>query len=186
MIPVTVFSVTHSQGFASSGISYTIILKSKNDNRILPMVIGLPEAEAIIVEINSTKTRSPLTHDVSTTMLNLLEAQILKVVVTELKEETYYAVIELKHKDKVYSIDSRPSDAMALALRFNAPIYVSNEVMNESSYILEEDINIFENETEIKSQIEILKEKLDNAIKNEQYEEAAKLRDEIDELKQQQ
>ncbi len=186
MVPVIVFSVTHSQDITSKGISYTLVLKSKNDNRILPMVIGLPEAEAIIVEINSTKTRSPLTHDVAKMMLTLLESQILKVVVTELKDETYYAVIELKHKDKVLNIDSRPSDAMALALRFNAPIYVSNEVMNESSYILEDDGNLPKNDTKIKSQIEILKEKLDSALKNEQYEEAAKLRDEINNLKQQQ
>jgi uncharacterized protein len=185
MVPVVVFSVAHSQDIYNKSVSYTIVLKSLQDNRVLPMVIGLSEAEAIIVEINGTKTKFPLSHDLVKNTLSIMDAEIKKVVVTELKNEIYYAVISLTYKGENYEIDSRPSDAIALALRFNAPIYVSNEVMNSASYPIEDNF-LKDEKTKTKSQIEILKEKLDKAVKKEQYEEAAQLRDEIKKIEQEQ
>ena len=181
MVPVVIFSVTHSQDIYKGGVSYTIILKSVNDNRILPMVIGLSEAEAIIVEINGTQTEFPLSHDLIKTVMELLDLKIAKIVVTELKKEIYYAVITLNYNGKKIDVDSRPSDAIALALRFNAPIFISNEVMNEASYPIEGEV--IKKETKEKSQIDILKDRLENAVEYERYEEAAKLRDEINKLK---
>ncbi len=185
MVPVVVFSVAHSQDVYSKSVSYTIVLKSLHDNRVLPMVIGLSEAEAIIVEINGTKTKFPLTHDLVKNTLSIMDAEIKKVVVTELKKEIYYALITLSYKGEIYEIDSRPSDAIALALRFNSPIFVSNEVMNTASYPIEDNF-MKDEKTEAKSQIEILKEKLNVAVKNEKYEEAARLRDEIKKLEEEQ
>lgn len=181
MIPVVVFSVAHSQDIYSKMVSYTIILKSLENNRILPMVIAKPEADAIITEINGTKTKFPLTHDLFKVMLDLLNVKINKVIVTDLKEETYYGLISFTHKNKNYEIDSRPSDAIALALRFNAPIYISNEVMNIASYPIEL-TEMADGTEKAKSQLDIFKEKLKKAIKEELYEEAAKLRDEIEKL----
>ncbi len=182
MVQVVVFSLTNTQSIYSGELSYTLILKSLSDNRILPMVIGVLEAEAIVVELNGTKTKNPLSHDMFKSALSIMEASIVKVVVTSLKQDTYYAMIAINYKGKTYDIDSRPSDAIALALRFNAPIFVSDEVMDTSSYPLEGLDDSKEENLYPKSQLDILKEKLEKALKDELYEEAASLRDEISKI----
>lgn len=109
-----------------------VILKDVNGNSILPIWVGIYEANAIALEIEKVSTPRPMTHDLIKTLLAGLEAGIHKVVVNELKEDTFYAVIWVEKDGKLISIDSRPSDALAIALRLDCPIYVEDAVLNSS------------------------------------------------------
>lgn len=106
-----------------------VILREPESNRVLPIWIGQAEAFAILLELRQEKPPRPLTHDLMRNMLEELGVQVLRVVIHDLVDKTYYAVIYLEHNGKVYEIDSRPSDAMALALRANAPIYIAGKVV---------------------------------------------------------
>ena len=109
-----------------------VILKDVNGNQILPIWVGVYEANAIALEIEKVATPRPMTHDLIKNLLMGLEAQVRKVVVNELKDDTFYALIWLERDGQVMSIDSRPSDALALALRVDCPIYVDDEVLKNS------------------------------------------------------
>lgn len=109
-----------------------VILKDTNGSAILPIWVGIYEANAIALEIEKVATPRPMTHDLIRTVLTGLEAGVRKVVVSELKDDTFYAVIWLEKNGQLISIDSRPSDALALALRMDCPIYVEDAVLNSS------------------------------------------------------
>ena len=109
-----------------------VILKDANGPTLLPIWVGIYEANAIALEIEKVATPRPMTHDLIKNLLMGLEAQVRKVVVNELKDDTFYALIWLERDGQVMSIDSRPSDALALALRVNCPIYVDDEVLKNS------------------------------------------------------
>lgn len=109
-----------------------VILKDINGNAILPIWVGIYEANAIALEIEKVSTPRPMTHDLIRTLLAGLEAGIRKVVVSELKDDTFYAVIWLEKEGRLISIDSRPSDALAIALRVDCPIYVEDSVLSSS------------------------------------------------------
>jgi bifunctional DNase/RNase len=109
-----------------------VLLQDLRGDTVLPMWIGVPEANAIALEIERVTTPRPLTHDLIKNVLTGLETVVHKVVVTELKEDTFYAVIWLERDGRVISIDSRPSDALALALRVDCPIFVEDEVLKTS------------------------------------------------------
>jgi len=109
-----------------------VILKDTNSDTVLPIWVGIYEANAIALEIEKVTTPRPMTHDLIKNVLTGLEAQVHKVVVTELKEDTFYAVIWLERDGQVISIDSRPSDAIALAMRVDCPIFVEDEVLKHS------------------------------------------------------
>lgn len=109
-----------------------VILKDVNSSSILPIWVGIYEANAIALEIEKVSTPRPMTHDLIRTMLSGLEAGIQKVVVNELKDDTFYAVIWLEKDGRLISIDSRPSDALAIALRLDCPIYVEDSVLSSS------------------------------------------------------
>jgi bifunctional DNase/RNase len=109
-----------------------VILKDVNGNSILPIWVGIYEANAIALEIEKVSTPRPMTHDLIKTLLSGLEAGIQKVVVNELKEDTFYAIIWLEKDGRLISVDSRPSDALAIALRLDCPIYVEDDVLNSS------------------------------------------------------
>jgi bifunctional DNase/RNase len=109
-----------------------VLLQDIRGDTVLPMWIGVPEANAIALEIERVTTPRPLTHDLIKNVLTGLETVVHKVVVTELKEDTFYAVIWLERDGRVISIDSRPSDALALALRVDCPIFVEDEVLKTS------------------------------------------------------
>lgn len=112
-----------------------VILKDVNGNAILPIWVGIYEANAIALEIEKVTTPRPMTHDLIRTVLSGLETGVRKVVVSELKEDTFYAVIWLEKDGKLISIDSRPSDALALALRVDCPIYVEDSVLSSSKAV---------------------------------------------------
>jgi hypothetical protein len=109
-----------------------VILKDTTGNAILPIWVGVYEANAIALEIEKVQTPRPMTHDLIKNVLLGLNARVQKVVVTELKEDTFYAAIWLERNGSAIAIDSRPSDALALALRTDAPIFVEEEVLKSS------------------------------------------------------
>jgi hypothetical protein len=106
-----------------------VILKDANSDAVLPIWVGVFEANAIALEIEKVSTPRPMTHDLIKNVLSGLDAHVHKVVVTELKEDTFYAVIWMERDGRVISVDSRPSDALALALRVDCPIFVEDEVL---------------------------------------------------------
>jgi bifunctional DNase/RNase len=108
-----------------------VILKDSGDT-VLPIWVGVYEANAIALEIEKVSTPRPMTHDLIKNVLAGLDAQVHKVVVTELKEDTFYAVIWMEREGRIISVDSRPSDALALALRVDCPIFVEDEVLKTS------------------------------------------------------
>ena len=109
-----------------------VVLKDVGGDTVLPIWVGVYEANAIALEMEKVSTPRPMTHDLIKNVLTGLEAQVHKVVVTELREDTFYAVIWLEHSGEVISVDSRPSDALALALRVDCPIFVDDLVLKNS------------------------------------------------------
>ncbi len=109
-----------------------VILKDANSDTVLPIWVGMFEASAIQLEIEKVSTPRPMTHDLIKNVLAGLDAHVHKVVVTELKEDTFYAVIWMEREGHIISVDSRPSDALALALRVDCPIFVEDEVLKTS------------------------------------------------------
>lgn len=109
-----------------------VILKDINSNTVLPIWVGIYEANAIALEIEKVSTPRPMTHDLMKSVLLGLRTGIQKVVVNELKEDTFYAVIWLERDGELISVDSRPSDALALALRVDCPIFVDETVLKNS------------------------------------------------------
>jgi bifunctional DNase/RNase len=109
-----------------------VVLKDLNGNTILPIWVGIYEANAIALEIEKVSTPRPMTHDLIKTLLLGLGTGIRKVVVSELKDDTFYAVIWLDKDGDLISVDSRPSDALALALRLDCPIFVDESVLKSS------------------------------------------------------
>lgn len=112
-----------------------VILQDIESNTILPIWVGIFEANAIALQIERIDTPRPMTHDLLKNVLLQLDAQVGKIVVTELRDNTFYAAIHLEVKDEPVVIDSRPSDAIALALRTDSPIYVTDQVIQNSRNI---------------------------------------------------
>jgi len=110
-----------------------VILQDESDERVLPIWVGIFEANAIALRIEDIETPRPMTHDLLRNLLESLQARVEKIVVSELKDNTYFAQIHLQVDGSARQIDARPSDAIALALRTEAPIYVEQEVLEQSS-----------------------------------------------------
>ena len=109
-----------------------VVLKDVGSDTVLPIWVGIYEANAIAMEIEKVSTPRPMTHDLIKNLLIGLDTHVHKIVVSELREDTFFAVIWMEREGKVISIDSRPSDALALALRLDCPIYVDEEVLKTS------------------------------------------------------
>ena len=112
-----------------------VVLKDVNGTAILPIWVGIYEANAIALEIEKVATPRPMTHDLIRNLLFGLEAGVKKVVVSDLKEDTFYAVIWIEKNGELISVDSRPSDALAIALRLDCPIYVADAVLKTSKTV---------------------------------------------------
>lgn len=110
--------------------SPVVILSTEDSTRVLPIWIGHFEAWAIAMELQQLKSKRPLTHDLMSIIITELEARVLRVEVTELREQTFYARICVETKDGVHNIDARPSDSIALALKTKAPIFVNASLFN--------------------------------------------------------
>src|SRR5690242_4399432 len=109
-----------------------VVLKDVTSDQVLPIWVGIYEANAIALEIEKVTTPRPMTHDLIKNVLTGLEAQVRKIVVNELRDDTFFAIIWLEKGGELISIDSRPSDALALALRVDCPIFVEEQVLKSS------------------------------------------------------
>jgi bifunctional DNase/RNase len=179
----------------SSG-SYALILQETGGMRRLSILIGADLAQSIALELEQIKPPRPITHDLLKSVIESLGATLMEVTITELRDSTFYAVLTLDATPA--EIDARPSDAIALAIRFNAPIFVTESVLSEAGVVPQEDDEGEDEEEESyeetveqsetpeperpKTLREVLQAKLDDAVKKEDYERAAQIRDEIERL----
>lgn len=179
----------------SSG-SYALILQETGGMRRLSILIGTDLAQSIALELEGIKPPRPITHDLLKNMLDALGANLLEVTINDLKDGTFYALLTLDATPS--EIDARPSDAIALAIRCGAPIFVAESVISEAGVVPQdeeeledEDDESFDEPTETsepaeqerpKTLREVLQGKLDDAVKREDYERAAQIRDEIERL----
>lgn len=181
------------------GKEFVVILRSSEDKRALPISIGQTEAQSIALQLNNISFPRPLTHDLFKNVLSEFNGTVVKTEICDLKDNTFFARLTINCGGKVITFDARPSDAIALALRFSAPIYIDEAVMEEAGIIIEEEdessatstINMDFKENEFNEEnsaekemtvLEVLQKKLEKAIKEERYEDAAKIRDEIKKL----
>lgn len=119
-------------GLDGSTNSYVVILKEKDGDRLLPIWIGQAEAESILLEMNGVKKERPLTHDLCRSLVLGLGGDLRRVQITRVMKGTYYAEMHIVRSDAVYTVDSRPSDAIAVALRFPAPIYAEDSLLADA------------------------------------------------------
>ena len=171
----------------STGGAYAILLKELDGNRRLPIIIGAFEAQAI-------KPPRPLTHDLLKQITENLGATVIEVIVDELRENTFYAKVILEVAGLSQEVDARPSDAIALAVRTGAPIFVVNNVMDAAAFVPSEESEkdemsgIVPDSDKTKkpltkeAKLAVLQNKLREAIDSEEYERAAKIRDDIKRL----
>ncbi len=185
-VQVEILGLSSSQ---ASGGAYALILKETNGPRRLPIIIGAFEAQSIALEMEGIKPPRPLTHDLMKNIIDLLGGELIDILINELRDGTFFARINLDTQE----IDSRPSDAIAIAVRYGAPIFVAEKVMTEASFVSEggEEEKIIppnakpeqEEQTNPQlSKLEQLEKRLDDAIAKEDYEKAAQLRDELKKL----
>jgi len=182
MIPVEIVNV------ALLNKRFVLFLKGSSDERALPIFIDDQQAQSIVIQINKVEIPRPLTHDLFKTVLDAIGCEFVHIEVSDLIDDTFYAKILINNQGQTLEFDARPSDAICLALRFGAPMFVSDAVMTKAGVLVSEETE--QNQTGSlseetdgqkvqKSPIEDLSNKLAAAIKEERYEEAARLRDEI-------
>src|SRR3712207_2831452 len=134
--------VIYGVSFDMVGKQPIVLLKTQDGNKFLPIWIGHPEAAAILMKLQGANPPRPMTHDLFTEMLAQLEARVVRIAVTELRENTFYALITISVDGTEIEVDSRPSDAIELAVRAEAPIYAADSVIEESAIEFEhEDVN---------------------------------------------
>ena len=132
--------VIYGVSFDMVGKQPIVLLKTVDSNKFLPIWIGHPEAAAILMKLQGATTPRPMTHDLLVDVLGELEATCARVAVTELRDNTFFATITINVNGKEVEIDSRPSDALALAVRSGAPIFAAEEVILESAIEFEHDV----------------------------------------------
>ena len=178
----------------ASGGAYALILREVNGNRRLPIIIGASEAQSIALEMEGIKPPRPLTHDLMKNIITAFGAELADIIIDDLRDGTFYAKLNIDSQ----MIDSRPSDAIALAVRYGVQIYVASSVMDEAAFVPEEE-DEDQHQTPPAAQsnpkqqqhhqppgkitrLEQLNQQLKEAIEKENYEKAAALRDEIRKL----
>jgi bifunctional DNase/RNase len=175
----------------ATGGAYAILLKEMNGSRRLPIIIGAFEAQAIALEIEGIKPPRPLTHDLLKSVIDNLGASIIEVIIDELKENTFFAKIIIEVSALTNEIDARPSDAIALAVRAQSPIYAAESVMEAAAFIPNEETDKERAPDKVseenpprgkEAKIAALQDKLREALDSEEYERAAKIRDDIKKL----
>ena len=158
-----------------------MLLKEENSEKVLPILVGSFEAQSIALALEVVETPRPLTHDLICEMINKIDAKLVSVNISKLDDGVFYATLKLKgSKFGIKQIDSRPSDAISIALRLNAQIYVTSEIIKEAG-VNQEDLSEKSSRTQNFS-IEDLELKLKKAVEKEEYEKAARLRDKLKEL----
>ncbi len=188
-VRLNVLGLSYSQ--TQSG-AYALVLAEENGKRRIPVIIGSSEAQSIAIQLEGMTPLRPLTHDLFLSFASAFNVAVLEVNIHKLEEGIFYSEMICSNGAKRVRLDARTSDAVALALRFNCPIYTTEEILLKAGIILESDEEST-NEEETTSQksdsysemsLDELKERLQTAIKIENYEEASKIRDEINSRKE--
>ena len=190
-IKLKILGLSSSQ--SQSG-SFALVMGESKGNRRLPIIIGMFEAQAIAIEIEKIVPNRPMTHDLFKSFAESFNFSVLEILISDLREGVFYAKIVCTDGTQTLEVDARPSDAIAIGLRFSVPIYTYENIMSEAGIVLseseegEEDSIIPDEEevTELSSTEQIkdyssdkLQELLDEALENEDYERAAQVRDEM-------
>lgn len=176
----------------ASNNAYALILKEVDGDRRLPIIIGGFEAQAIALEMEGVVPPRPMTHDLMKNIMEKFGATLTEVYINDLNEGTFYA--KLIFDDGTTEVDARPSDAVALAVRYNAPLFVNESILDETGLTPNPEDNVMEQNEDLeteeneftptpkqkpKTKVEQLQMDLDKAVNNEDYEKAARLRDEL-------
>lgn len=176
--------------------SFALVLGERDGNRRLPIIIGMFEAQSIAIQIEKINPNRPLTHDLFKSFAEQVNVSITEVLISDLKEGVFYSKIMCTDGDKEFELDARPSDAIAIGLRFGVPIYTVESVLSEAGIILsdlEEEEEESEESATVKSttssssskeplhetSVDELNKMLNEALEKEDYEKAAKIRDEL-------
>lgn len=192
-IKLEILGLSSSQSQAGS---FALVLGEESGNRRLPIIIGMFEAQAIAIEIEKIIPNRPMTHDLFKSFAHSFSYKVQEIVISDLKEGVFFAKIVCSNGKENVEIDARPSDAIAIGLRFEAPIYTYETILAEAGIVLSDEAedDIAEIKSEIKSSskskredpddlknipMDKLNEMLSDAIEKEDYERAAKIRDEL-------
>lgn len=183
-IELQVLNISNSQAQVGA---YALVLGEVDGERQLPIIIGPAEAQATALSLKGVKAPRPLTHDLFYTCLNILGTKMLRVLIYKAKEGVFYSYIYFKKDEEIIRIDSRTSDAIALAVRSDCPIYIYESILEREYIRMDTESPVAEqnNEEETSDSVSIssLEEALDKAIKEEKYELAARIRDQINRKK---
>ncbi len=201
-IPLEILGLSYSQ--SQSG-AYALIIQEKNGLRRIPIIIGNAEAQAIALELENFKTERPFTHDLFYSFAVKFEIELIEIIIYKFSKGIFYSLLVCKQGSVIHEIDSRTSDAIALALRFKCPMYTFEEILKETGIVFEESSeksetdksdenepdtetgdeneemkrDIFTERSLRKYSVKELNEILQNAIQNEDYELASQIRDEL-------
>ncbi|MGV3640542.1 MAG: bifunctional nuclease domain-containing protein [Adhaeribacter sp.] len=195
-IPLEILGLSSSQ---SQTGSFALVLGEKEGNRRLPIIIGMFEAQSIAIQIEKISPNRPLTHDLFKSFAQQVNVTIVEVLISDLKEGVFYSKIVCHDGEREFDLDARPSDAIAIGLRFGVPIYTVESVLSEAGIILsdleeEEEEETDEIETSVSASparpeasktnlrdvsVDELNKLLEDALEKEDYERAAKIRDEL-------
>lgn len=190
-VKIEILGLSSSQSQTSG--SFALVLGETEGERRLPIIIGMFEAQAIALEIEKITPNRPMTHDLFKSFAHGFGFEINEVIISDLREGVFFAKIVCNSGEKEVEIDARPSDAIAIGIRFGVPFYTYEKVLSEAGIILTDEEEILdENEEKVVVEkekpaterlqdysLDKLKELLDDALGNEDYEKAAKIRDEI-------
>jgi len=190
-VKLKVMGISYSQ--TQSG-AYALILIEENGDRRIPIIIGGFEAQAIVIKLENLEPPRPLTHDLIKIIADQFDITIIEVVINKLEEGVFFSKLICSNGEKEYAIDSRTSDAVAIALRFGCPIYINEEILEKAQLTnapsdtelsnSSEDNNIQESSPQYATYSdEELYKMIDEAVKTEDYERAAAIRDEIEKRK---
>lgn len=187
-VRIEILGLSSSQS-QSTG-SFALVLGEVEGERRLPIIIGMFEAQAIALEIEKITPNRPMTHDLFKSFAHAFNYEITEIIISDLKEGIFFAKIICTDGERTIEIDSRPSDAIAIGIRFEVPFYTYESVLSEAGIILTDEEEIVDEEDEpvvVEKKgdrlqdftVDKLNEMLDEALKAEDYEKAAKIRDEI-------
>jgi bifunctional DNase/RNase len=191
-IRLDIIGMSYSQ--SQSG-AYALILGEHDGKRRLPIIIGGFEAQAIAIELEKIKTPRPLTHDLFKSFADVYHIEITEVIINKFSEGVFYAKLVCHDGKQQKEVDSRTSDAIALALRFNCPVYTHESIMVAAGILMEEETDLLKQEDQklendpgkqtsfADATMVELREMLQTAIENEEYEKASKIRDELNKRK---
>jgi bifunctional DNase/RNase len=190
-IKLKVMGISYSQ--TQSG-AYALLLIEENGERRIPIIIGGFEAQAIVIKLENLEPPRPLTHDLIKKIADQFNITVIEVMIYKLEEGVFFSKMVCNNGEKEYSIDSRTSDAVAIALRFGCPIYIDNDILEKAQLTntpsdtdlvsSSDSVNMNEPNSKYSSlSDEELYKMIDEAVKKEDYERAASVRDEIDKRK---